>query len=152
LSHGLIFTRFSIDAHSEVHSQVWLQIGPGTPGVGLTQPADDCAQPAVSPDGKLLAMVCRHGQLRAADLAVAPLDLASGSIGATATLVSGRLIASPSFSSDGSALAYLSPASEGGQFQLWTVPTPASGAPGSPVQVTQDLGFDSTSAPVWLAS
>jgi Tol biopolymer transport system component len=152
LSHGVIFTRFSIDANSQVHSQVWLQIGPGNPGVGLTPPADDCAQPAVTPDGKLLAMVCRHGQLRTADLAIAPLDLASGSIGAAVTLVSGRLVASPAFSSDGGALAYLSPAGAGGQFQLWTVATPASGARGSPIQVTQNLGFDSTSAPVWLGS
>ena len=152
LSQGLIFTRFSIDANSQVHSQVWLQIGPGNPGVGLTPPVDDCAQPAVSPDGKLLAMVCRHGQLRAADLAIAPLDLTSGSIGAAVTLVSGRLVASPSFSRDGTALAYLSPAGVGGQFQLWTIATPASGAAGSPMQVTQNLGFDSTSAPVWLGS
>jgi Tol biopolymer transport system component len=152
LGLGLIFTRFSIDVNSEVHSQLWLQIGPGSPGVGLTPPADDCAQPAVSPDGKLLAMVCRHGQLRAADLAVAPLDLASGSIGAAVTLVSGRLVASPSFSSDGTALAYLSPAGVGGPFQLWTIAIPASGAAGSPIQVTQNLGFDSGSAPVWLGS
>lgn len=153
LNQGLIFTRFSIDINSQVHSQVWLQTAPGNPGVGLTPPADDCAQPAVSPDGKLLAMVCRHGQLRAADLTIAPLDLASGSIGAPVTLVSGRLVASPSFSSDGAALAYLSPAGAGGQFQLWTVPTtPASGAARSTIQVTQNLGFDSTSAPVWLGS
>lgn len=152
LSQGLIFTRFSIDVNSKVHSQVWLQIGPGNPGVGLTQPADDCAQPAISPDSKLLAMVCRHGQLRAADLAIAPLDLASRSIGAAVTLVSGGLVASPSFSMDGTALAYLAPAGGGGQFQLWSIATPASGAAGTPIQVTQNLGFDSTSAPVWLGS
>ena len=28
---------FSIDASSHVHSQVWLQIGPGNPGVALTR-------------------------------------------------------------------------------------------------------------------
>jgi Tol biopolymer transport system component len=97
-------------------------------------------------------MVCRHGQLRAADLTVAPLDLAAGSIGASVTLVGGRLVASPSFSRDGTALAYLSPAGAGGQFQLWTIATTASGTPGAPTQVTQNLGFDSTSAPVWLGS
>jgi hypothetical protein len=97
-------------------------------------------------------MVCRHGQLRAADLVVAPLDMTSGSIGAPVTLVSGRLVASPSFSGDGMAIAYLSPAFAGGPFQLWTIGSPAAGKAGSAVQVTQNLGFDSTSAPVWLGS
>lgn len=154
LRQGLLFTRYSIDARSQVHSQVWLQGqgGPGTAGTALTVPADDCAQAAVSPDGRFLAMVCRHGQLRTADLVVAPLDLTSGSIGAPTTLVSGRLVASPSFSGDGTAIAYLSPASAGGQFQLWTVEFPAPGKAAAPVQVTQNLGFDPTSAPVWLGS
>jgi Tol biopolymer transport system component len=149
---GLVFTRFSIDAQSQVHSQVWLQAGPGSPGVGLTQPGDDCAQPAISLDRSLIAMVCRHGQLRTADLVLAPLDLSSGRIGAPVTIVTGKLVASPSFSADGSALAFLAPALPGGQFQLWTVATPPSGSPGKPTQVTQNLGFDSISAPVWLGS
>jgi hypothetical protein len=152
LAHGLLFTRYSIDARSQVHSQVWLQAGPAMAGTALTAPADDCAQPAVSPDGTLIAMVCRHGELRTADLAVASLDLASSSIGAPQTLVSGQLVASPAFASDGTAIAYLAPASPGGQFQLWTIAAPAAGKSASPVEVTQNLGFDSTSAPAWLGS
>ncbi|HEX3509149.1 MAG TPA: hypothetical protein VHW94_12235 [Candidatus Dormibacteraeota bacterium] len=152
LRQGLLFTRYSIDAHSQVHSQVWLQAGPGAAGTALTPPADDCAQAAVSPDGRFMAMVCRHGQLRAADLVVAPVDMTSGSIGAPVTLVSGRLVAAPTFSGDGMEIAYLSPASAGGPFQLWTVGSPAARKAGSPVQVTQNLGFDSTSAPVWLGT
>jgi Tol biopolymer transport system component len=104
----------------------------------------------VSPDGKFIAMVCRRGQLRAADLALAALDLTAASIGPAATLVSGKLVASPSFSRDGLSLAYLAPTSTGGQFQLWTIASKAAGNPGAPVQVTQNLGFDSDSAPVWL--
>ncbi|HVC75848.1 MAG TPA: hypothetical protein VND96_04955 [Candidatus Micrarchaeaceae archaeon] len=152
LAQGLIFTRYSIDTRFQVHSQVWLQSGPGTAGTALTAPPDDCAQPAVSPDGKLIAMVCRHGQLRTADLAVAPLHLASSSIGAPVTFVSGQLVASPSFAWNGMAIAYLAPASPGGPFQLWTIAAPAPGKAGSPIQVTQNLGFDSASAPVWLGS
>jgi Tol biopolymer transport system component len=150
LSQGVIFTRYSIDARSQVHSQVWLQARPESPGAGLTAPADDCAQPAVSPDGKFLAMVCRHGQLRAEDLSVAPLDLNAASIGSAITLVTGGLVASPSFSADGSALAYLAPAPAGGQFQLWTAGWSPAGVSGGSRQVTQNLGFDPTSAPVWL--
>lgn len=150
LNQGLIFTRHSIDAHSQVHSQVWLQLSPGSTGVALTAPADDCAQPAVSPDGKALAMVCRHGQVRTTDLVTAPLDLASASIGTAVTLVSGKLVAAPAFSGDGSTLAYLSPAGTAGQFQLWTIAAGGSGAPHAPIQVTQNLGFDATSTPVWL--
>ena len=146
----MIFTRHSIDPHSQVHSQVWLQSAPGSTGVALTPPADDCAQPAVSPDGKALAMVCRHGQVRTTDLVTAPLDLASGSIGTAVTLVSGKLVAAPAFSGDGSTLAYLSPAGTVGQFQLWTIAASGSGSLRTPVQVTQNLGFDATSAPVWL--
>jgi Tol biopolymer transport system component len=152
LRRGLIFTRYSIDARNQVHSQIWLQAAPGSPGVGLTAPADDCTQPTVSPDGRFLAMVCRHGQPRTGDLAVAPLELSSASIGAAVTLVHGELVASPSFSADGSAIAYLAPAQAGGQFQLWTVAWSPAATPGAQRQVTQNLGFDPTSSPVWFRS
>jgi Tol biopolymer transport system component len=147
---ALIFTRYSIDELSQVHSQVWLQARPGSPGVALTAPGDDCAQPAVSRDERRLAMICRHGELRSAELEVAPLDPSSGSIGTPTLLVKGELLASPTFSPDGSSVAFLAPAPPGGPFQLWTAP--ASPQAGSPRQITQNLGFDSGSAPVWVAS
>jgi Tol biopolymer transport system component len=147
LPNGLIFTRYSIDAHDKVHSQVWLQAQPGSPGVGLTAAEDDCAQPSVSPDGRSVAMVCRHGQLRSTQLAVAALDVASSSIGTPTVLVAGELVASPSFSWNGSSLAYLAPAPAGGAFQLWTVALGNSAT--GPRQVTQNLGLDPSSAPAW---
>jgi Tol biopolymer transport system component len=147
---GLIYTRFSIDEHSEVHSQVWLQAQPGSQGVALTAAGDDCSQPAVSPDARLIAMVCTHGSLVSAKLAVAPLDLKSLSMGAPTTVVTGDLLASPAFSSAGSTLAYLAPAQAGGPFQLWTVA--ASGPAARPRQVTKSVGFDSRSAPAWVAN
>jgi Tol biopolymer transport system component len=149
LNGALIFTRYSIDEQSEVHSQVWLQAGPGSPGVALTAPGDDCAQPAVSRDERRLAMICRHGDLRSSALEVASLDLNSVSIGTPTSLASGELIASPAFSPDGRSVAFLAPAPPGGPFQLWTVP--ASPQASSPRQITQNLGFDSSSAPVWVA-
>lgn len=148
---GLIYTRFSIDDHSNVHSQVWLQARAGSPGVGLTLPADDCGQPAVSPDERWLAMVCRHGGLQGGDLVVAGLDPAGLGLVAPAVLVKGRLVASPSFSPDGQSVAYLAPDDGGGPFQLWTVAAPSSGAHATPVRITQDLDFDSSSSPVWLS-
>ena len=149
LNGALIFTRYSIDEQSNVHSQVWLQAGPRSPGVALTAPGDDCAQPAVSPDERRLAMICRHGDLRSAGLEVAPLDLNSVSIDTPTSLVKGELLGAPAFSPNGHDIAFLSPAQPGGPFQLWTVPD--SGQSGSPRQITQNLGFDSGSAPVWVA-
>ena len=149
LAAALVYTKFSVDDHSQVHSQVWLQAQPGSPGVALTAAGDDCAQPAVSPDAKMLAMVCRHGQLRGTQLTLAPLEVSYLSIGPPIVLVSGDLLASPSFSSTGSTLAYLAPGPSGGSFQLWTVAV--SGRAGAPQQVTRSLGLDSSSTPAWVA-
>jgi hypothetical protein len=149
LGAALIYTRYSIDARDQVHSQIWLQTQPGSAGVGLTAAEADCAQPAVSPDGKLLAMVCRHGQLRITQLTVAPLDVVSSSIGTATVVVAGELVASPAFSWNGETLAFLAPAPAAGPFQLWTVPVAAAGA--RPRQVTQNLDLDPSSAPAWTA-
>jgi Tol biopolymer transport system component len=148
---GLIFTRFSIDDKSKVHSQIWLQARPGSAGVALTKPETNCLQPAVSSDQKLLAMVCTNGQTESADLQVAPFDPSALALGAPAVLVTGQLVASPAFSPDGATIAYLAPATAGGPFQLWTVPSAASAKSSSPRQITTDLALDSTSAPVWLS-
>ena len=147
LSDGsLIFTKFSIDDQSAVHSQLWLQARPGSAGAALTDASLDCGQAAVSRDQKRIAMVCTRGQTRAAELDVATFDAATRTFGAPVTLVSGRLASSPVFSPDGRTVAYLAPAAAGGMFQLWTVPAAGHA---SPTQITTDLGLDSTSAPAW---
>lgn len=146
---GLIFTRFSIDGQSRVHSQIWLQPRPGSPGVALTDPEADCLQPAVSADGHLLAMVCTNGQPLAAQLVVAAVYPANLSLGPPAVLVKGQLVASPSFSPDGKTVAYLAPSAPGGGFQLWTIPVTQPTAQ-TPRQVSTGLDLDATSAPVWL--
>lgn len=145
---GLVYTKFSIDAQSVLHSQIWLQARAGSPGVALTDPSLDCIQPAVSQDEKLIAMVCRKGQTQSADLSVAAFDEAALSLAAPTPLVSGQLVGSPTFSPDGKTIAYLAPATTQGAFQLWTVQ--ASGTP-SPKQITTNLGLDAQSAPVWIA-
>jgi len=156
-SGALIYTKYSIDQQGQVHSQVWVQARAGSVGVGLTKPEDDCQQPAISPQGTTLAMVCRHGQT-IADLEVAPLNLASFSIGPPIALVPAGLLAAPAFSPDGQTLAYFAPASGDGPLQLWTVgmqnpaaasASPVAPAPALPRRITSSLAFDSTAAPAW---
>ena len=145
---GLVYTRFSIDDQSNVHSQIWFQARPGSPGVGLTKPADDCSQPAMSRDETMIAMVCRHGLLQGADLEVARVGGSALALGSPAVVVRDQLLAAPSFSPDGKLLAYLAPADSAGTFQLWAVgPSGTQGQ--APRQITRGLDLDPASAPVW---
>jgi len=146
---GLVYARVSIDGQSKVHSQIWLQSRPGSPGAALTDPEADCLQPALNAGSHLLAMVCTNGQPLSAQLVVAAFYPAALSLGPPAVLVKGQLIASPSFSPDGKTVAYLAPAAPGGGFQLWTVPVTQSTVP-APRQVSTGLNLDAASAPVWV--
>jgi Tol biopolymer transport system component len=145
---GLIYTKYSIDDQSQVHSQLWVQRRAGSAGLALTPPALGCSQPAISSDEKSIAMVCNKGSNQSAELDVASFDSTSLTLGPPTTLVSGRLVASPAFSPDGKTIVFLAPSTPSGGFQLWTV---NPGVAGSVRDITTDLGLDSTSAPVWLA-
>jgi Tol biopolymer transport system component len=144
---GLVYTKYSIDDSFQVHSQIWIQHRAGSAGQALTAPELGCGSPAVSPDEKLIAMICNKGSNQSAELDVANFDASSLTIGSPATLVGGRLVASPTFSPDGKTIAFLAPDAPGGRFQLWTV---GSSGPTSLREITSDLSLDSTSAPVWL--
>jgi Tol biopolymer transport system component len=144
---GLVYTKYSIDDSFQVHAQIWVQRRAQTAGQALTTPDLNCGQPALSPDEKLMAMVCTKGSSQSAELDVAAFDPAALTLGSPATLVSGQLIAVPAFSPDGKTIAYLAPVTPGGHFQLWTVD---STGPASIRNITTDLGLDSTSAPVWV--
>jgi Tol biopolymer transport system component len=146
---GLIYTKFSIDDQSKVHSQIWYQARPGSPGVALTDPAANCLQPSLSADDHLLAMVCTNGST-SPDLVVANFYPGTLSLGSPNVLVKGQMVASPSFAPDGRTLAYLGPSSVGGGFQLWTVAVAQSTAP-APRQIGSGLDLDATSAPVWVS-
>jgi len=148
-SGGLIYTKFSIDDQSRVHSQIWLQARPGSAGVALTDPEAGCLQPTLSPDERLLAMVCTNGQPVGGQVSVAGLYPATASLGPPTVLARGQMVASPSFAPDGKTLAYLAPATPEGGFQLWTVLATESTAP-APKQITTHLDLDATSAPVWV--
>ena len=147
---GLIYTKYSIDDKSQVHSQVWLATGPGRPGTALTQPDENCSQPTLAPNQKTLAMICRHNELQSTDLVMAPLDTTRRALGPETVLVHGQLSAAPVFSPDGQTIAFLAPVQPGEGFQLWTVPAAASSSPSAARPMTQNLGLDSSVAPAWV--
>ena len=147
---ALLYTKYSIDDKSQVHSQLWLAGRPGAAGVALTQPEENCGQPAVSPDEKTIAMICRHLELQSTQLVVAALDEPAAKLGSESALVQGQLAASPAFSPDGHTIAFLAPVRQGGAFQLWTVPATPTASASAARPITSNVGLDSTSAPVWI--
>ena len=176
-SGALLYTKYDFDLQGHSFSQLWLQRAPFTISAGkaLTSPADDCSQPAVSPDGKRIAMICSGGQ-QVGRLEIASFD--GTSLGPATVLVDGQLCAAPVWSPDGNGLAYLAPVGATGHFQLFYLPvlpaptpTPlataspaASSSPSvaaspritptptpapTPMQVSDDLDFDTTASPAW---
>ncbi|MHB8510066.1 MAG: TolB family protein [Candidatus Dormibacteria bacterium] len=147
---GLLYAKYANDEKGPF-SQLWYQARSLSPGVGLTTPDDDCGQPALSPAGTEVALVCT-GRSQVAQLRVASID-AAGALGPLRTLVDGTLAAVPAWAPDGSSIAYLAPAGSRSHFELWKVAVPAEGAPATPPkQLTQGLDFDATSAPAWIAT
>ena len=126
---ALLYTKYSIDDRSEVHAQVWIQRRPGSPGLALTAPDLGCAQPAVSPDERLIAMVCSKGSNQSSDLVVAPFDPDALTVGAPSTLVRDKLVASPAFSPDGKTIAF-----------------PRAGQPGRPLPAVDRSGLRTSGA------
>jgi Tol biopolymer transport system component len=145
---ALIYTKYSIDDSSQVHSQIWIQRRAGSAGLALTTTAMGCSQPAVSADETQIVMVCDRGSNQHSDLVIAPLDIDALTVGAPTTLVAEQLVASPAFSPDGKTVAFLEPDNTGGRFQLWTV---ASSGTSPAKSMTDNLDLDSESPPVWLA-
>jgi hypothetical protein len=191
-SGALVYTKY-LYSDNRLASQIWitkqpelqyggltappLGAGYGTP---LTRPDEDCAQPALSPDGHTMAMICNYKSQ------VSYLTLASfngSTLGTRRSVITSQLVAQPTWAPDGSGIAYLAPAIVGQGFQLWwlpklayapptpspvpsTVPTP--GGPVStpvpsptptpppppvvvkPIQVTTSLAFDATSPMAWI--
>ncbi|HEV2953922.1 MAG TPA: hypothetical protein VG015_07510 [Candidatus Dormibacteraeota bacterium] len=166
-SGGLLYTKYDLDADNKNVSSIMLAASPEAAGKALTDPEQDCSQPALSPDQSRLAMICANGQQT--QLVLSTINGAA--IGTSQVLISGTLAASPTWAPDGSGLVYLAPADQTGHFQLWwqslvaVTPSPTekalattpggSSAPSSPPsypapkQVTHDLDFDATSRPAW---
>jgi hypothetical protein len=120
-SGALLYAKYSL-VNDHVTSQIWISDAPGSPGRPLTPAEQDCSQPALSPDGSRLAMVC-SGDRQSGTLVVAAFD--GGNLGAPLSVASGRLLAQPTWAPDGTGLVYLAPAAAAGLFQLWWVGAPS---------------------------
>jgi hypothetical protein len=192
-SGALIYTKYLYD-NGKLTSQIWLSPkpeqayagsylapppGPGH-GTALTQPGEDCSQPSLSPNGRLIAMICTH------ETQVSYLALASWNgktLGPRHNLITNQLVAQPTWAPDSSGIAYLAPSVVGAGFQLWwlpkaayTLPTPSPAptptpTPGGtltspvptptpspapkpikvkPKDITTNLAFDATSPMLWV--
>ncbi|MFN2581653.1 MAG: TolB family protein [Candidatus Dormibacteria bacterium] len=148
LSNGnLLYAKYNLNGNN-IESRLAIQTKPLATPVYLTDPTDDCAQPALSPDGTMVAMICTNGTgLQSTSVKIATLT--GTKLGTPKTLVGGCLCASPSWAPDGSGLTYLAPADATGHFQLWWIAGAAGATPKAPVQVTSGLDFDATSPAAW---
>jgi hypothetical protein len=194
-SGALIYTKYQY-FDRKIVSQIWITNGPevpyrcGTfcisvpPGPGhgrpLTEPAEDCAQPSLSPDHRTIAMICTY-QTQVSYLSLATFN--GSKLGPRRILIANQLVAQPTWAPDGSGIAYLAPAVLGAGFQLWWLPkaayvpptptpspiqTPTPGGPVNspvpspiasptpppvvvkPIQMTTNLAFDATSPIAWI--
>ena len=161
---GILYAGFSFDTEGHVYSQIFIQRRPLGPGEALTDPKEDCRQPALSPDGTRLAITCTGGA-QAARVEIAPFDGAH--LGAREVLVDNVMASSPTWAPDGHSLLYMAPAAPSPGFQLFWLPldadavptpgpSPSPTPPGGPIklrvprQMTADLDLDATSGIVWL--
>ncbi|MBV9100156.1 MAG: PD40 domain-containing protein [Candidatus Dormibacteraeota bacterium] len=144
---ALLYSKYEISG-GNVYSRLAIDTRARADPVYLTNDTDDCGQPAVSPDGTQLAMVCTGGTgLQSTRLEVAPLT--GTTLGTPRTLVDNCLCSSPQWSPDGRSLVYYAPADATGHFQLWWIDGAAGLTPKPPKQVTQNLDLDATSPPAW---
>lgn len=132
-SGGLLFVRHSIDSSTAVHSTIYYQARALALAKPLTSEAEDCSQPALSPDGTQLAMVCSRGKQTTA-LEIAPFN--GTALGPARVLLESGLYASPAWSPDGKALAYFAPQGQTGHFQLWYLALPVPPTPSPTVSAT----------------
>jgi Tol biopolymer transport system component len=144
---AVIYSKFAIGS-GNAYSQIAIQTKPQGKPTLLTTPAQDCGQPAPSPDGTKVAMICIGGTgLQSTRLEIAPLS--AGKLGTPTTLVNDCLCADPEWAPDGSGLVYYNTADATGHFELWWIAGALGAAPAPPLQVTTNLDFDATSPPSW---
>ncbi len=143
---GVLYAKYSLNDKSQIVSRIVTVARPGAAPVYLTASSDDCAEPALSPDGSRLAVICTS-DTQTAKLEVIPLH--NGTAGVPQVLNNACLCASPAWSPDGTGLLYLAPADATGHFQLWWLNHVDTATPAPAKEVTAHLDFDATSAPAW---
>ena len=146
---GVLYASYSINSSEQIVSQIARVARPGAAPVYLTSAAADCNEPAISPDGSALAVICTS-DTQTARLELIPL--VNGVPGPPKVLVSGCLCASPTWSPDGTSLLYLAPADATGHFQLWWLAHPTAATPAAPRALTTNLDLDATSPPAWSSA
>jgi Tol biopolymer transport system component len=143
----IMYSRYAISGGSAYSFIALLNKPEGKP-VLLTTASQDCGQPAPSPDGTMVAMVCIGGTgLQSTRIEVAPL--VGTKLGTPRILVNNCLCSAPEWAPDGSGLVYFNPADVTGHFELWWVKGALSATPAAPLQVTTNLDFDATSPVSW---
>ena len=126
-SGAVLYTKYAFDGKSSrILGQIYFTTRAGAVGEALTPPEDDCSQPALSPDGQRLAMICTHGK-QFVDIEIASFD--GSKLGPRQVLVADQLAAQPTWAPDGNSLVYLAPQGIGGHFQLWQEQVPAAPSP-----------------------
>jgi hypothetical protein len=125
-SGALLYVKYDQDADGTKASQIMYVNRRLSAGKALTTLADDCSQPALSPDGTTLAMICSYKQ-QTSQLVLASFD--GVNLGPLRIVVSDLLVAQPTWAPDGSGIAFLAPALADAPFQLWFLPRAAYTAP-----------------------
>ena len=170
---GVIYTKYDYGPDEKLVGRLWYTNRAYGAGKPLTDPAEDCRNPALSPDGRQVAMVCTY-EKQVSYLTVASWN--GSTLGPRRTLISNQLVAQPVWAPDSSGIAYLAPGVGAGPFQLWFLPraayapppvptpTPTPGGPHNgmlptpaaapppvvkPIQITTNNGFDATSPIAW---
>ena len=166
LSSGgaILYTKFGFGTDTKLGSQIWYSNRAGSYGRAVTAEGANCMQPAVSPSGRQVAMVCNYGK-QISYLMVASFN--GSSFGPLKAVITNQMVAQPAWAPDGSGIAYFAPAVGAGPFQLWFLPaaayTPpapspspidspspaATPVPVKPIQLTAYQGFDATSPIAW---
>jgi WD40 repeat protein len=173
---GMIYTKYDFASRhdnqldSRLTGMLWYTNRAYSAGRELTAPAEDCRTPALSPDGRQIAMVCTYLK-QVSYLVIASWN--GTTLGPRKAIITNQMVAQPTWAPDGSGIAYLAPGEAAGPFQLWWLPraayapaapspspsadaspaspaaSPTAAAPVKPIQVTTNNGFEATSPMAW---
>ncbi|MGB6771910.1 MAG: hypothetical protein WBF51_07895 [Candidatus Dormiibacterota bacterium] len=148
-SGGILYAKYAVATTGATYAQLVYASSPYANPVYLTTPAQDCAEPALSPSGTEIAMVCTNNALQTTQLEVASFN--GTTLGTPVVVSSGPLPASPTWSANGKSLIYLNTllTDKSSPFQLWWIPNATAAKPSPAEQVTAGLDFTATSPPIW---